>query len=333
METRFKFRHVNELTGFFVLGVLALVVAGLVFSGHSQRWFARKFHFSVLLPEAGTSGLRRGDEVFILGVSAGLVDDIIVADDGRMKAQVKIRRDFERFVRADSTASIKKAFAVAGDSFMEITRGTGAVLQGTDPVITCLPSEDSLGRMEKMLTDLRAEIVPVVQKAATGLDQWTKLGSDLQRRQEQLGGLVTRLDNLALGLEQGKGTAGKLLNDPALADEAQKLLVRANETMTQLQATVTNLDAAVKDVQNGTARFPEIAEAVAAGTKDLPALVDQTKASMRELERLIEGLQRNWLVRKYINHTNPPPFYAPAETAKPRNKSWPGARSPTDSGR
>ena len=29
MEKRFKFRHVNELTGLFVLAVLALVVAGV----------------------------------------------------------------------------------------------------------------------------------------------------------------------------------------------------------------------------------------------------------------------------------------------------------------
>src|SRR6476469_2309328 len=128
MQTRFKFRHVNELVGVFVLSVVALVIVGVIFSSHSQRWFARKFGFDVLLPEAGTSGLRRGDEVFILGVSAGLVDDVIVKDDGRVKAHVKMRRDFERFVRVDSTASIKKAFAVAGDSFMEISAGGGQSL-------------------------------------------------------------------------------------------------------------------------------------------------------------------------------------------------------------
>src|SRR5205085_662996 len=181
MEKRFKFRHVNELTGLFVIAVVALVIAGLVFSGHSQRWFARKFAFDVLLPEAGTSGLRRGDEVFILGVSAGLVDDIVVGDDGRMKAHVKIRRDFERFVRVDSRASINKAFAVAGDSFMEIERGTKAPLPIRSPTITCLPSEDSLGRMEKMLASLSAELIPVVKKAGAGLDEWTKLGADLQK--------------------------------------------------------------------------------------------------------------------------------------------------------
>jgi phospholipid/cholesterol/gamma-HCH transport system substrate-binding protein len=307
-EKRFKFRHVNEMTGLFVLAVVALVVAGVVFSGHSQGWFARKYAFDVLLPESGTSGLRRGDEVFILGVSAGLVDAIIVGDDGRMKSHVKIRRDFERFVRVDSTASIKKAFAVAGDSFMEITRGAGAPLPARSPTITCLPSEDSLGRMEKMLAGLSAELIPVVKKAGSGLDEWTRLGADLQQTREQLAGLFTRLDNLAIGLEQGKGTAGKLFTETALADDAQKLLAQANQTMGRLQGIVTNLDLAVKDVQKGTARLPEIADAVANESKDLPGLVEQTQTSMRELERLIEALQRHWLVRKYVNKTNPPPL-------------------------
>ncbi len=114
METRFKFRHVNELTGLLVLGVLALVLAGIVFSAHSQRWFARRYSFDVRLPEEGALGLRRGADVFILGVSVGLVEDISVGDDGRMTAGVEIRRDF-RTVRARRFDCVhKKGFRCCG---------------------------------------------------------------------------------------------------------------------------------------------------------------------------------------------------------------------------
>jgi phospholipid/cholesterol/gamma-HCH transport system substrate-binding protein len=328
METRFKFRHVNELTGLFVLAVMALVVAGVIFSGHSQRWFARKYALDVLLPESGTSGLRRGDEVFILGVSAGLVDDIIVSDDGRMKAHVKIRRDFERFVRADSSAAIKKAFAVAGDSFMEISRGTGAPLPERAPTITCLPSEDSLGRMEKMLTDLSAELIPVVRKAGAGLDEWTKLGVDLKSSREQLAEFVTRLDKLAAGLEQGKGTAGKLLTETKLADEVEELLAQANQTLNELRGVVTNLNAASTNLRHGTVRLPEITDAFANEAKDLPGLVQQTQTSMRELERLIEGMQRHWLLRKYVNKSNPPPVHPLSASEEPAGEHLQQARPP-----
>ncbi len=317
MEKRYQFRQVNELTGLLVLAVLALVVVGLIFSANSQRWFAHKYAFNVLLPEEGALGLRPGAEVVVLGVSVGLVNDINVGENGRMTARVKIRRDFERFVRSDSTASIKKVFGVAGDSFMEITRGAGTPLPSHQPEIVCVVAEDSLGRMEKMLSDVHSGLMPVLKQAGDGLGEWTKLGEDLRKNGEQLRCLVARLDTLATGVEQGKGTAGKLLTDTALADEAQKLLSRGNDAMSQLQAIETNLDVAATSVRNGTTRLPEITDTMANEAKDLPGLVLQTQVSMRELERLIEALQRNWLVRKYVNKTNPPPARPQSVIAAP----------------
>ena len=330
MEKRFKFRNVNEMNGLLVLCVLALVLAGVIFSGHSQRWFARKYTFDVLLPEKGALGLRPGADVFILGVSVGLVDDISVGDDLRMRARVKIRRDFARFVRTDSTASIKKVFDVAGDSYIEITHGVRAALPALNPEIACMASEDSFGRMEHMLADLHSALMPVVKKADVGLDEWTQLGGDLRRHGEQLHELIAQLHGLAANVEQGKGTAGKLLTDTSLSDDAQKLLTRANATMSELQNVVTNLNAAVKNVQIGTTRLPEITDAMANEAKDLPGLVLQTQVSMRELERLIEATQRNWFVRKYVNKTNPPPIFPLPETAMPEKKLFKALRSPKD---
>jgi uncharacterized phage infection (PIP) family protein YhgE len=181
-----------------------------------------------------------------------------------------------------------------------------------------------------MLEELRAELLPIVQKAGTTLDTWTKLGADFQKTQEELNQLVTRLDNLASGVEQGKGTAGRLLIDTGLADEAQKLLARANEAMSELQGVVTNLNVAVKNVQNGTARLPEITDAVANEVKDLPGLVLQTQVSVRELERLIEAMQRHWLLRKYVNKTNPPPLRPLPGLKEPAQKTFKRLRSPKD---
>jgi phospholipid/cholesterol/gamma-HCH transport system substrate-binding protein len=330
-EKRFRFRHINELTGLFVLGVLALVVMGVLFSAHSQRWFTHKYTFDVLLPEAGAFGLRRGDEVLISGVSVGWVNDVRVGGDGRMKARVKVRGDFERFVRSDSTATLKKVFGVAGDSFMEISRGTNAPLPAQGATIVCLAAEQLPDRLERMLEELRGELLPVVKKASTALDTWTKLGADLQETQGTLKQLVARLDNLAATVEQGKGTVGRLLTDTALVDGAQQLLTRANEALSEVQGVVTNLDAAVKNVRSGTVRLPEITDAVANGAKDWPGLVLQTQVSMRELERLIEALERHWLIRKYVNKTNPPPLRPLPGAEAPARKAFQPLRSPKGS--
>ena len=107
-----------------------------------------------------------------------------------------------------------------------------------------------------------------------------------------------RLDGIAAGVEQGKGTAGKLLTDPALAEDLKTILDKGNVSMDQIQGIL-------KDVQVAGTHLSSISEALAGEAKDLPGLVLQTQQTLHELERLIEGIQRHWLIRKYIEQPQP----------------------------
>ena len=140
----------------------------------------------------------------------------------------------------------------------------------------------------------------VLKKTTAGLDTWTKLGADLRDTREHLDAFSIRIDKMAADIEAGHGTVGKLITETTLVDDAHELLAKANQTLSQLQGAATNVNIAA-------AQLPEITGAMADEAKDLPGLVQQTQTSMRELERLIEAMQKNWLVRKYINKTNPPP--------------------------
>ena len=322
MEERFKFRRVNEITGTLVILVAVALVAAFVWTGHSQRWFKSRVTLRIVLPEAGAAGIRQGSEVYFLGTLVGSVSYVIVDAKGRMEAEANIRRDFFRFVRADSSAVVKKKFGVAGDSFFEITRGEGKPLPEKNASIVC--NEQFQSALESAIEEIHRETLLVLKKTSTGLDTWTKLGADLDETRQHLDQITVRLENMAAGVEAGKGTVGKLITDTALADEAQKLLARANEAMSELQGVVTNLNVAA-------ARLPEITYAVADEAKDLPGLVRQTQASMRELERLVEALQRHWLLRKYVNQTNPPPLRPLSEPATPEEKPVKALHSPGNS--
>ncbi len=318
MEERFKFRRVNEITGTFVLVVVAVLIATIVWAGHSQRWFKSRVTLRILLPEAGAAGIRQGSEVYFLGTLVGSVADVVVDSTGRMEAEANIRRDFFRFIRVDSSAAVKMKFGVAGDSFFEITRGQGEPLAEDNASIVC--KEQFRSALEAAVEEIRGQSLAVLKKTSTGLEAWTLLGTNLISTQARLEQLIARLDGIVAGVEQGKGTAGKLITDPVLADEAQQLLTRANATMSELQGMVTNLDAVLKNVRGGTARLPEITDAMADEAKDLPGLVRQTQNSMREIERLVEAMQRNWFVRKYVNPTNPPPSHPLPQTTTPEKQ-------------
>jgi phospholipid/cholesterol/gamma-HCH transport system substrate-binding protein len=327
---RFKFRRVNEITGTFVLIIIAVVITAVMWTGHSQRWFQSRVTLRIILPEAGAAGIRQGSEVYFLGTLVGTVSDVVVDETGRMEAEANIRRDFFRFVRADSSAVVKKTFGLAGDSYFEITRGLGRPLPEKNASIDCRALPDT---METAIEQVRSAALPVIKKLSTGLDTWTALGTNLVATQEQLRQLIGRLNGVVAGVEQGRGTAGKLITDPALADEAQTLLARANEMMGELQDVTTNLNVAVNNIANGTTRLPEITDSVADGTKNLPGLVRQTQASMRELERLVEAMQKTWLLRKYVNHTNPPPLNPLSEPVSPLEKPVNVFHSPRDPAR
>ena len=82
LEQRFKFRRVNEITGTFVLVVVAVLIAAVVWTGRSQRWFKSNVTLRIVLPEDGAAGIRQGSEVYFLGTLVGSVSDVDVDDDG-----------------------------------------------------------------------------------------------------------------------------------------------------------------------------------------------------------------------------------------------------------
>jgi phospholipid/cholesterol/gamma-HCH transport system substrate-binding protein len=331
MEERFKFRHVHAITGTFVLVVLGVLIAALVLAGRSQRWFIGNVTLRVILPEEGAAGIRQGSEVYFLGTLMGTVSDVSANPAGRMEAQVNIRRDFFRFVRADSSAVVKRKFGVVGDAYFEITRGHGQPLPERNASIVC--NEQLPSALESAVEEIRREAVPALKKLSTGLETWTALGSNLVTSRERLDQLIGRMDHIAADLQQGKGTAGKLLTDPADAEELNKLLVKANRSMDELQITLTNLQAASGNLQIASTNLPAISATVGQEARELPGLALQTQTSMRELERLIEALQRHWLVRKYVNRTNPPPLRPLPPNEQPPKERVPALRSPKTSNR
>jgi phospholipid/cholesterol/gamma-HCH transport system substrate-binding protein len=299
----FKLRHVHAITGTFILICVGVLIAIVVLAGRSQRWFIGNVNLGIVLPEAGAAGIRRGSEVYFLGTLMGTVSDVIVDPAGRMEAQVDIRRDFFVFIRADSSAVVKRRFGVVGDAYFEITRGQGKALPEKNARIVCnelLPSA-----LETAVEEVRSEAVPVLKELRVGLGFWTILGSNLVTTSERLGKLAARVDEITAQLQEGKGTAGRMLVDPAAADELQMVLTRSSSAMDELRGLLANLRQASGNLQLASTNLPYLSDTLAREARDIPGLVLQTQTSMRELERFIHALQRHWLFRRYMNQPDP----------------------------
>jgi len=277
----FKFRYVNEITGVFVLLIVALLIAGVILAGRAQGWFEAHSRLTLLFPEEGSLGVQEGTRIFILQTPVGAVDRMIVQADGRMEAQARIKGDFYHwFVRQDSRAVVKKAFGVAGETYVEITRGRGAPLPREGAKLTCINDVELIQLAQNILKQVSGATV-----------EYTRLAADLRNPDGPLMQLLGHLNQLAAGLEKGEGPAGLLLRDPATAK--------------QISASLAEVRRILADVRQATDQLPAMAKTVGGEVRDASGLVLQTQSAIREAEKLIAGIERNWLVRRYIPQAEP----------------------------
>ena len=291
MSKPFKFRYVNEITGTFVLLVVALLIAGVIVAGHAQGWFRPEYRITLLFPPEGSLGVQEGTRIVILDTTVGTVEKMLVPEDGAMQARAKIKGDFFRFVRSDSKAIVKKAFGIAGETFVQITKGTGAPMPKEGTELTCINDTEMLKQIQGSLDKIQAAI-----------EEYTKLAADLRSTNGPLMQFVGHLNQIAAGIEKGEGPAGKLLRDPEMAKQLGELVVQVQKIL--------------GDVKQTTGQLPGMAKTVGGEVQDASGLVLQTQSAIYEAEKLIEGIQRHWLFRKYVEQVEPaeriPPQTVPA---------------------
>ncbi|MDH3591749.1 MAG: MlaD family protein [Planctomycetota bacterium] len=353
---RLRLRYGNEVAGVFVLLAIGLLIWGITQVGdRSDAWTrgAGKLRYRVELPPTGAYGLRLGSRVRVLGADVGSVKSIDMDDEGRMTARIAISDKFRPIVTATSEVRLKREYGVAGDTFIEITRGDGPSLpDGETLTVVSEPSRELEGFVEGLVNEIRNEAIPTLRDLRTAAQEYAQLARALRDPDKELQRLLANLRGLTGTMREGKGTVGRLINDPDLADRLQALVDRADGAVSradaffeELRAGAVHLKEASKDIRDETEqakglvakthrildeaqrvladiraaskRLPDIAEGADKGIDALPGLILQTQATLREVERLVEALQRHWLVRRHVEKA-PPGRIAPEEAGGKR---------------
>jgi phospholipid/cholesterol/gamma-HCH transport system substrate-binding protein len=235
------------LAGLFILMVAIFYVTGGSFLGP-------KYRLITYLPEV--DGLNTGAPVTLDGLEIGNVQSISLTKTPKSRDEsitlvLRIDKHFQDQIRVDSSDPTKSSTAslvtqgLLGDRYVSITRGlSGNVIQA-------------------------GGVIPGTEEAA--VKQMVERGADLM---QNLGQLSDDIRDVITQVQKGKGTIGKLLNDPDMYNHldstAQKLdtvassiqsgqgtlgkLVSSDEMYTKVNSTIANLNdviGAVKE-QKGT---------------------------------------------------------------------------------
>ncbi len=199
--------HWSELrVGLTVLfAAVTLTVLIFLMSG-TTGMFTRKISLKAYFDNA--SGLRVGAPVRLEGVDIGNIEFIRIVRDKPLtpvEVTLKVSSTYDYALRKDSVATLNTA-GVLGETYVDIdsAQAKGGLAQDGDT----LPIHD------------RPDFQDVVRSSQSAL--------------ENMQTLLQRLDRILTTVESGKGSVGKLINDPTLYD-------RLNSTVADLQVLINKV--------------------------------------------------------------------------------------------
>jgi phospholipid/cholesterol/gamma-HCH transport system substrate-binding protein len=335
-----RFRYANQAAGVFVILTVIIFGAAFFFSGQVREWLHPGQRIKVILPSDGLFGLSEGSEVEILGTKAGKVLRIVINPDQQMHADVQIQNDMKAFVRRDSSAVIRKRFGVAGDSFLEISRGFGEPLDWEFAVLNASADRAPTESIGKILDEVRSKVFPVIDDTQKAIQAFLTVAKELQDPDKGVQQLLTNINSIADRIDRGQGTIGRLLTEDKLVREMESLMARLDKEtrrlgpiLGDLQATIQNvaefstrfnaqsadipeitrslkealasIERVMEDLSQTTPQLPTIVKNVEDTTDALPVFVLQVQQVMAELEQLIKQLQSHWLMGSKTGEKRP----------------------------
>lgn len=285
----FRNRYADEWVGLLVLAAIVILIAAVVEAGFLRQWLtpAGRIHF--VLPESGVAGLDINNDIEVMGVHVGEIRSLDMNESGRMSAEGTIEPQFERYIRADSVATIKRRFVVAGASYIELTRGRGEPLDWGYAVMQANVEANPADMIVQTLNDLRARLLPAMD--------------NVRDITEQAKGML-------VDLRAGKGTAGELLSNPETAQHVNQLLLSLNSAIQNIQPLEEKLHVTLREA-NGTLgnvhemsghlkkSMPDINAIMhntAASTEQLPQLMIEAEATANSLRKMTDQLRSLWIL-------------------------------------
>ncbi|MCK9280233.1 MAG: MlaD family protein [Melioribacteraceae bacterium] len=188
---------------FISLGMLILIL-GVYFIGERQQMFRSTFRLNGVFKNV--SGLQIGNNVRLLGVNVGTIDNITIISDTLVNVEIMIDEDARQFIKKDAIASIGSE-GLMGNKALIINPGTGGKkrIESGGLIATSMP----------------IDIDSILSKVKTTIDYTAAITGDLA--------------SMTKNIESGNGTVGRLLMDPTTANNIDSTFISLKDSAVGLK--------------------------------------------------------------------------------------------------
>ena len=265
-----------KVIGGFVVGAIALLVAGVIAFGGGQ-YFSKKGKAVLYFEAASMSGLDIGSPVTFRGVKIGSVTEILInydADAQKLMIPVYVEIELDRIHIVSGAQDTKNIYAlidrglraqlviqsmVTGQASIDLAfhPGTPAVLVGNEKTVVELPTLPSaIDTLKANLSEVLARIaqLPLDQIGARTLATIESTNGLMQNLNAEIGGVATSIRGVG---DQATAT---------LADAQARLQLRDGEPMQNLNETIVDARKLVNKVNGGLDPIIANANKVTVGT-------------------------------------------------------------------
>jgi phospholipid/cholesterol/gamma-HCH transport system substrate-binding protein len=295
------------VVGLFVVMAGLLFTLGLFLIGDRRALFSRDFELYTEFSRIG--GIQVGAIVRVSGADAGAVEEIRVPRNPSEKFRLKMRvlEDLRGLVRTDSVASIQTD-GLVGNRFIQIEAGSdaapqapdGSTIQGND----LYDFTDLLTQASTTLQDINGIIAEVRGAINVALVEVTKttreanaimhgLDREIQVILRNADVVVKDTGAIVSSIREGKGTAGKLVNDPQIYD-------RANALIEEARGVVAKVNEAAEQAKLLTSEMRSNTGPVQGAIADLRRTLSGASEAMADLSENSEALKRNFFFRGFF---------------------------------
>jgi phospholipid/cholesterol/gamma-HCH transport system substrate-binding protein len=301
---------------FFLLG---LALTWVTFETLSGGKLFRDDGYTLIAGFPSLKDLKVGDEVRMAGVKVGVVEKTRLGH-GRAEAVLRINEGVE--IPRDTTASIAMS-GLIGTNYIGIDLGSGHA-----PALS--PGAEIATKVTPDLNTIMAEIGSLGQKLQGTLDSFgqamngngpdgglfQKLDRLVSENQGKIDTTMSNLQEITTKINQGQGTLGKLVNDPALhdqllaavgeiksaADEAKNFMGNAQAIVDQVKSGKGTLGTLVFDENAGNdlkatvANLRAVSDKLAKGEGTLGKLINDdalyttAQATLKKADRALDGM-------------------------------------------
>lgn len=244
MERSNRIGWAQVRAGMFILVALIGIAGGVLLMGEKTKMFVAKGQLRVVMDDV--AGLKEGAPVWLAGVDVGVVTRIEFSDPKRSnKVEILLEADHEalRKIGTDSMITIKTR-GLMGEKYVDITPSR----QYSEAPATVLQGTTV------------AKLDDVVQKAGTTFDRLNTIVDSITQGKGTLGKLANdpelyqnivkltgELNALAVTINHGEGSLGKLARSPEPYNRLVTILNRADQTLQDIQDSEGTLNRLIYD--------------------------------------------------------------------------------------